>query len=512
MHVLERNLSYEEVTAIFVRVNSLGVKLRGSDLALALITSRWHESLKIFEGFQEECEDKWFNLDLGLIVRALVVFATGQSRFKTVSTIPLERLKTAWAEAKEAMQYSINFLRANAGIEDETLLSSPLFVITVAHFAHHQGYRMSIEDEQALKRWLYIANVRGHYSRGSTETIQDLDLTAIKRGGGPRELIELLRQQIGRFEIESSDLVGRGERGGLFPMAYLALRAQGAKDWRTGLKVSLSHQGKNHFIEHHHIFPKAVLKDQGYDSSEVNEIANMAFVTGGTNRKLASTAPEKYLADIVRHQGKETLQSHCIPTDPELWKVTSFRQFLQYRRAALAAAINSFISGGDESPTLQLEDLLAAGEGEQVEFKAAARWDYKQGKSNPLIESAIVKTVAGFLNAKGGTLILGIDDRGEVIGLEQDMTTLGRRQDRDGYQQFLVNLLSTALGRDVFADLELSFRDSGGKTVCLITARRSPKPVYVTDGQRTTFYLRTGNTTPPLGVKEATEYIKAHWK
>jgi hypothetical protein len=76
MHVLERSLSYEEVTAIFVRVNSLGVKLRGSDLALALITSRWHDSLKIFESFQEECEDKWFNLDLGLIVRALVVFAT----------------------------------------------------------------------------------------------------------------------------------------------------------------------------------------------------------------------------------------------------------------------------------------------------------------------------------------------------------------------------------------------------------------------------------------------------
>jgi hypothetical protein len=241
-------------------------------------------------------------------------------------------------------------------------------------------------------------------------------------------------------------------------------------------------------------------------------IANMAFVTGGTNRKLSSTAPEKYLPDIVRHQGREILQNHCIPTEPELWKVTSFRQFLEYRRAALAAAINAFIRGGEDSPTVQLEDLLAAGEGEHVEFKASARWDYKQGKPNPLLEAVIVKTVAGFLNAKGGTLVLGVDDGGEVIGVEQDMKTLGKRQDRDGYQQFLVNLLSSALGRDVFADLEVSFRDSGGKTVCLITARRSSKPVYVTDGQHTTFYLRTGNTTPPLGVKEATEYIKARWK
>ncbi|MGH9895637.1 MAG: hypothetical protein ACREA0_27370, partial [bacterium] len=124
-------------------------------MALALITSKWQDSLKIFEAFQEECEDKWFNLDLGLIVRALVVFATGQSRFKTVSAISVERLKAAWIEAVEAMHYSINFLRANAGIEDESLLSSPLFVITLAYFAHSKEYRISIEEEQQLKRWLY---------------------------------------------------------------------------------------------------------------------------------------------------------------------------------------------------------------------------------------------------------------------------------------------------------------------------------------------------------------------
>jgi hypothetical protein len=74
MHVLDKKLSYEEVAEIFVRVNSLGIKLRGSDLALAQITSRWQGSLKLFEEFQEECEDNWFTLDLGLLVRALVVF------------------------------------------------------------------------------------------------------------------------------------------------------------------------------------------------------------------------------------------------------------------------------------------------------------------------------------------------------------------------------------------------------------------------------------------------------
>src|SRR5262249_32049553 len=82
VHVLERAMSYEEVTEIFVRVNSLGAKLRSSDLALAQMTSRWPNLLKELEAFQEECEQSWFTIDLGQFVRAIVVFATGQCLFR----------------------------------------------------------------------------------------------------------------------------------------------------------------------------------------------------------------------------------------------------------------------------------------------------------------------------------------------------------------------------------------------------------------------------------------------
>jgi len=54
MDVLERRLSYDEVTKIFVSVNSLGAELRGSDLALAQITTKWRNSLKTFEAFQQQ--------------------------------------------------------------------------------------------------------------------------------------------------------------------------------------------------------------------------------------------------------------------------------------------------------------------------------------------------------------------------------------------------------------------------------------------------------------------------
>jgi hypothetical protein len=67
-----------------------------------------------------------------------------------------------------------------------------------------------------------------------------------------------------------------------------------------------------------------------------------------------------------------------------------------------------------------LAALLDAGEGEQTEFKASARWDVKQGKMNKDLEDAVAKTIAGFLNHRGGTLLVGVGDSGEVIGVQDD--------------------------------------------------------------------------------------------
>src|SRR5258708_39301046 len=111
MHVLERHLTYEEVAEIFVRVNSLGMKLRGSDLAMAQITARWQGSLDLFEEFAEECEEMWFSFDPGLLVRTLFVFATGQSRFRTAASISVPTMKASWEEANEGLRFAINFLR-----------------------------------------------------------------------------------------------------------------------------------------------------------------------------------------------------------------------------------------------------------------------------------------------------------------------------------------------------------------------------------------------------------------
>lgn len=343
VHVLERSMSYEEVTEIFVRVNSLGAKLRSSDLALAQMTSRWPNLLKQLEAFQEECEQSWFTIDLGQLVRAIVVFATHQCLFRSVAVTPVEKLKKGWEEAKDGLRFAINFLRTNTGIEDESLLSSPMFIHALAAVSRVKDNKLTESEQRSLLHWLLVANARGRYSRGSTETLLNEDLAILFRGGDLAALIEPVKRQFGRLHVEAGDLAGRGVNSPLFSLAYLALKAGGAKDWYSGLGLSLTHQGKLHFIQWHHIIPKSLLKAQGYETGEINEIANMAFITGQTNRRISNKDATAYLADVVAKQGEGTLGSQCVPTNPELWNTLRYRDFLAFRREQLAQRMNAFI-------------------------------------------------------------------------------------------------------------------------------------------------------------------------
>lgn len=343
VHVLERAMSYEEVTEIFVRVNSLGAKLKSSDLALAQMSSRWRNLLKELEAFQEECEESCFTIELGQLVRAIVVFATQQCLFRSVATTPVEKLKEGWQQAQEGLRFAINFLRSNAGIEDESLLSSPMFIHVLAAVSRIKDNKLTAAEQSGLLHWLLVANARGRYSRGSTETLLNEDLAILFRGEGIAGLMEPVKRQFGRLHIEANDLAGRGVNSPLFSLAYLALKAAGAKDWYSGLGLSLTHQGKLHFIQWHHIIPKSLLKERGYETGEINEIANMAFITGQTNRRISNKEATQYLEDIVARQGVAALESQCVPTSPAVWSTEAYREFLAVRREALAARMNAFI-------------------------------------------------------------------------------------------------------------------------------------------------------------------------
>lgn len=342
MDVLQRKLSYDEVTEIFVRVNSLGAKLRSSDLALAQITAKWRHSLQIFLDFQTECAKLGFEFDLGILLKNLIAFATGQSRFLTVGRLTVDHLQGAWTRAKEGMHFALNFLRSNVGIDSPVLLSSPFLVIALAYFGESRKYNIDPATAKSLRFWALVANAKGRYSRGSSETILDQDLATIRHGGTVHDLIERLRLQVGRLDITPEELEGRNQRSALFKTMFLAFKAAGARDWRSNLAISLDHSGAQHRLQFHHIFPKAQLKSV-YPSREADDIANLSFVGGKTNRAISDKEPAKYLPKLVMDNGPELFNSQAIPTDVALLEIPAYKQFLVERRKRIAARLNNFL-------------------------------------------------------------------------------------------------------------------------------------------------------------------------
>lgn len=346
MDVLERTLSYDEVTEIFVRVNSLGAKLRSSDLALAQITAKWRHSLQTFQDFQKACAKTGFDLDLGLHLKNLMAFATGQSRFQIVGSLNVEKLQKAWKEACNGMEFALNFLRSNLGIDSPALLSSPFLLVVLAYFGHSRNYALSNDEARQLRYWALMANAKGRFSRGSSETILDQDLASIRQGGAVSELIDRLRLQFGRLDITAEELEGRNQRSALFKTMFLAFRAAGTKDWRSHLAIALDHSGVQHRLQFHHIFPKAVLKTS-FTAREADDIANLAFIGGKTNRAISDKAPAVYLPPLVDQLGEPAFAAQCIPVEASLLEVESYKAFLLERRKRIATALNTFVGPAD---------------------------------------------------------------------------------------------------------------------------------------------------------------------
>jgi len=168
-----------------------------------------------------------------------------------------------------------------------------------------------------------------------------------------------------------------------------------------------------------------------------------------------------------------------------------------------------------EQLTAELQrDLKASiqqGEGPLLEFKSSFRWDYQQACANKNIETAVIKTLAGFMNSQvGGTLLIGIADDGKVLGLENDFNTL-RRKDSDGYEQLLMTTIASSLGARFCQYIHVMFHLVNENYVCRLIVNPSPHPVFFKQNKDAKFYLRTGGGTRDLNIEDATDYISQRW-
>jgi hypothetical protein len=403
----------------------------------------------------------------------------------------------------------------------------------------------------AISRWFFMVALTSRYS-SSSETQMELDMSRLRKLDSAEEFLGEL-DRVCKSELTSdfwdirlpNDLDRSGTRSpALFAFdASLCLLNTPALFSRQSVLSLLdpSVSAKKSGVERHHLFPRAYLDSLGFSSTQdKNQLANYALVEWHDNITIGARPPSEYMEDYgaLASEGGDVQphswltidklermqRQHALPVD---WQHLSYRDFLEQRRVLISQVIRR---GWEtlgltvevepkpiaEQPSQvghwETEDLIKRLESNRVEFKSSARWSYYRGEQGKECEDEVIKTVGAFMNSHGGTLVIGVEDDGNVLGIDKDLATV-KGKSLDGFDLWLHKMLDDAIGIPEIANLvSVSFVDIEEKVLCRVDVKASDKPIYVVTSQHgDVFYIRSGAASKRLSTKEAHEYIAGHW-
>lgn len=509
----------DDAIDVFDRVNSQGTKLTEAELALTHITGKWAQARRIIKAKMTEIAEYGFEFDLTFMTRALTGTVTRRALFEFVHDRPEQELKAGWKSLSSILDYLVALLPSSAYVHStQDLNTTNVLIPLIVFLSVHGGEFPSKSCLRNAIHWLYAAHTWARYTAQTDQRLEH-DVSLVVRLQDPWDLLcEQILDQRGRIEVRAADLQGRGTQHPLYRMMAITAKASGAIDWFNGVPLGAT-CGKAYSVNSHHIFPTSLLYKEGYDPENhlhrkvVNEIANRAFLTATSNQSLSATRPEEYLAQVEqRYPG--ALAKQFVPMDPSLWRVDRYADFLERRRGLIASKINDYLSSLISEPQIVHErpvsDLIGLGESATLEFKSTLQWDMVEQRVNKQLRFSVLKTVAAFLNSAGGTLVLGVEDDGNVCGLEHDLGALQGSTDR--FEQLLANLLAQYVGGHIGGLVRTRFEKLGTSTVCIVDVDRASAPIFVKEPSGTVFYVRFGNTTRQLDPEETLKYTQTNWE
>lgn len=430
--------------------------------------------------------------------------------------MPVDRLREDLDRTVSGLEFAINLLKHDAMIETGDILPSPFLLVSLTCLAAKKSCSFSAETRRKALRWTYAALVWGRYSKGSTDALLDEDLASIRDSEHPLdEMIGRIFRQYGRLEVTETDLEGKTRQSPLFSMMYVLARMDAAKDWGSGLALTID-ASRDFDLMHGQIFPRssvdAALGDRR-TPQEVGrlfaDISNTVFLSRD-RAGLAGRSPDEYLPEIAKKMGDDALAAQRIPADRSLWSADRYEEFLAARREAVADGINSLLAQpkppASRTTPDGCADVIGKGETSRVEFKSSMLYDYKSGVSSPALREALLKEVAAFMNASGGIIYVGVSDEGEILGLGPDFKMLGKHKDWDGWSQAFVSGLG-ALDRPVASFVSHEPVEIDGRTVARISVRKGRKAVWLKTATGPRLAVRQGTCSTFLDAKDANEYI-----
>ncbi len=169
----------------------------------------------------------------------------------------------------------------------------------------------------------------------------------------------------------------------------------------------------------------------------------------------------------------------------------------------LAGIIANYLATVENTSSFR---LIEQGENDYVEFKSTLRLNLFTKKFDKEIEHAALKTVAGFLNSAGGTLLIGVDDDKNVLGLDND-----KFPDDDKMMLHFIKLVEDRIGIQYAGYLNTSVEEVNGGKVLRVDIKPSKTPAYLTHGNNEILYVRSGPSTSQMKVSEIYDFVNSRF-
>lgn len=555
----------EQVADIFVRINSEGVQLKQADFILTLMSVHWEAGRRELERFCRDVVDPkvsgaspknaFIEPSPDQLLRASVGLAFRRGRLQHVynilrgkdletgdvsperRTAQFETLRRAQDEVIDLTNWH-EFLKCltHAGFRSRRMLTSENAVIYtyVLWLIGKRDFGLDLKTlRSVIARWFFMAHTTGRYT-SSPESAIEADLGRIadlEPGDGDSFCDELDRIVRSNFtgdywEISLPNRLDTSSaRSPVLFACWAALNLLDAELLFSDLRIRELLDPTvtaPRSIERHHLFPKAFLTSIGVTNSrQVNAIGNMAFLDWPENAAISADDPRDYWREMTATTDPDRLKRqalwHALPIG---WEQLDYPTFLERRRELIAKVVRDGFARLEEKGTphdtsAALADLIAVGESQTVEYKSTARVNLHTGAADKKMEHVITKTVCGFLNAEGGSLLIGVDDDANVLGLSADLQTLGSKANRDGYELFLRQQLDNSLSIQTAGVVRIRFEQASDADVCIVSVAASGKPVFAKPLEggsgATDFWVRIGNATKQLHGDDMVSYQAEHW-
>jgi len=518
--------SLKEAIDIFYIVNASGVNLTDAELALAQISGYWPTAREEFKKKLEVLKEDGFIFNLDFIIYCLlgILHNKGSEMTKLHDPSNKEKLRAVWEKLdNDVLDYVVNILRSNAFVDHTKEINSVYAIVPIVVYVFNKTNSTLSQDEiKKIIKWFYYSQIRQRYvSQLPQKLDKDIGIT-VKSENPFDELLNIIKLERS-LEISPDEFIGVDVRNALYSLMRWYFKSKNAICFTTGVGIR-KNMGKKYTLEWDHIFPYSILKESGYNFNNrhkyalAQEITNRVILTQVANRRKSNKLAKDYLAQ-VKQEFPNALALQSVPEKESLWELDAFEEFLQERRKMLAEELNNFLQNitvTEESVSeTSVDEIIQEGESNELEFKSSLRWSYQTGMIDKNLENVILKSVAAFGNADGGTLMIGVDDEGQAIGLDRDFTSLNGNKDE--FELHLRNLINKSFGK-LFATscLKIEFPTVNDTEICKIEISSSTKPLYFeisdNNGQKAKkFYIRSGNSSQELDISEVNEYINSRW-